>query len=40
MFETPQILPDKKKPKDFTDKAAKDRARNDDLAMPSVFSLT
>ncbi len=40
MFETPQILPDKKKPEDFKDKAAKDRARNDDTAMPSVFSLT
>jgi hypothetical protein len=40
MFEAPKILPNKKDPKDFTDKAAKDRARNDDTAMPSIFSLT
>jgi len=40
MFEAPKVLPDKKKPDDFTDKAKKDRARNDDTAMPSVFSLT
>ena len=40
MFEAPKVLPDKKKPDDFTDKAKKDRARNDALQMPSVFSLT
>lgn len=40
MFEAPQVLPNKKEPKDFKDKAAKDRARNDATEMPSVFSLT
>ena len=40
MFEAPQKLPAKKDPKDFKDRAAKDRARNDALQMPSVFSLT
>ena len=40
MFEAPKVLPDKKKPADFTDKAKADRARNDALQMPSVFSLT
>jgi hypothetical protein len=40
MFEAPKVLPDKKKPADFTDKTKADRARNDALQMPSVFSLT